>query len=116
MLCITAMFCSVTVPAGPVHNPDSDGNINIRFIGETTWGDPVVMRSRPVWKDVFDLKKLIGSVSSYDGEPKALGAFSQGRLQDGALQLRRVSCKAMHSPTRLFCCGDGRERELIDKR
>ena len=64
------------------------------------------MRGRSIRKDVFDLKELVGSVSSDDGEPKALGAFPKCCLQDGALQLRRVSREAPPSPARLLCCGD----------
>lgn len=67
-----------------------------------TWSDLVVVCSGPVWKDVFDLKELVRSVSSNDGEPKALGAFSEGRLQDRALQLGRISCEAPCSRTRFF--------------
>lgn len=62
------------------------------------------MRSRPFRKDIFDLKELIRSVSSDDGEPEALGAFSKRSLQDTALQLRWVSREAPHFPARLFCC------------
>lgn len=64
------------------------------------------MRGRPIRKDIFDLEELIGSVSSDNGEPKALGAFSKCCLQDGALQLRWISREAPHAPTRLLCCRD----------
>lgn len=64
------------------------------------------MCSRPVRKHVFDLKKLIWSVSSNDGEPEALGAFSKCCLQDGTLQLGRVSCEAPQPPARLLCWRD----------
>lgn len=72
----------------------------------TTWGDLVIMRGRPIWKDIFDLKELVGSVSTDDGEPKALGAFSKCCLQNRSLQLRWISCEAPYSPTRLLCCRD----------
>lgn len=74
--------------------------------GKTTWGDLVVMCGRPVRQHVFDLKELVWPVSSDDGEPKALGAFSKCRLQDGALQLRRISREAPQPPARLLCCRD----------
>lgn len=75
------------------------------------------MRGRPIRKDIFDLKELVGSVSADDGEAKALGAFPKCCLQDGALQLRRISREAPHSSTRLLCCKDeGGKRREIDKR
>lgn len=72
------------------------------------------MRGRPIRKDVFHLKELVGSVSSNDGEPEALGAFSERRLQDGALQLRRISREAPRCPTGLLCCWDEMEKEESD--
>lgn len=64
------------------------------------------MCRRPIRKDVFDLEELIGTVSSDDGEPEALEAFSKCCLQDGALQLRRITCEASHTPSRLLCLTD----------
>lgn len=75
------------------------------------------MRSRPIRKDIFDLKELIWSVSSDDGEPKALLAFSKCCLQDGALQLRWISREATRSSARLLCCRDesGKSKETDKK-
>lgn len=57
----------------------------------------------PVQKHIFDLKELVWTISSDDREPETLGAFSQRRLQDGSLQLRRIPCKTPHASARLLC-------------
>jgi len=72
------------------------------------------MCSRPVSKDIFDLKELIGSVSSDDREPKSLGAFPKCCLQDGALQLRWISCESLRSPLGLLCCKDSKKTRKRD--
>ncbi|TNN30076.1 hypothetical protein EYF80_059774 [Liparis tanakae] len=80
--------------------------------GKPTGGDLVVVRGRPVQENVLDLEEFVGPVSSDDGEPEALGAFSERSLQDGALQLRRISCEDPRSPARLLCCREERGERL----
>lgn len=63
------------------------------------------MRRGPVRKHVLDLEELVWPVAADDGKPKALRAFSERRLQDGALQLRRVPREGPSSPARLLGCG-----------
>lgn len=72
---------------------------------QLTRGDPVVVRRRPLREDVLHLEELVGSVAADDGEPEALRAFSEGRLQDGAVQLGRVPREAPPPPGRLLCLG-----------
>lgn len=71
------------------------------------------MRRRPVRKHVLHLEELVWSVASDDGEPKALRAFSERRLQDGALQLRRVPREGPRSPAGLLGCGQRQEHKKM---
>lgn len=76
------------------------------------------MRGGPIGKDVFHLKEFVGSVSSDDCEPEALGAFSKRGLQDGALQLGRISREGARPPAGLLCCTDdeGKRRREVGER
>lgn len=73
------------------------------------------MRRGPIREHVLHLEELVWPVAADDGEPKALRALSERRLQDGALQLRRVPREGPRSPARLLRCGE-QQAEKITKR
>lgn len=73
------------------------------------------MRRGPIREHVLHLEELVWPVASDDGEPKALRALSERRLQDGALQLRRVPREGPRSPARLLRCGEQQGRKNVNK-
>lgn len=82
-----------------------------QLLEANTWSDLVIMCGGPVQKHVFDLKELVRTISSNDGETETLRAFSERRLQHGSLQLRWIPCKTPHSSARLLCWWDNGGRK-----